>query len=73
MRLNSPIKNIYYENGVRFVKVSLLCDVKPDIMPLTGEGIKDLLNTDFIAPGSIIMTINGDVAIKGEDRWGEWI
>lgn len=73
MILNGPIKGIYFVNGVRYVRVSLLCDVKPDVLPTTGEGIKELVDNDLIAPGSTIMTINGDVAIKGESSWGDWL
>lgn len=73
MILNSPITNIYYDNGVKYVKVSLLADTKPDELPINGEGIKGLTRDDHFGPGSTIVTVNGDIVMKGETSWGNWL
>lgn len=73
MRLNSPIKNMYYEDGDRYVKVDIIADAKPDKLPITGEDVVGLSNSDYIGVGSVIVTVAGDCAIRGESGWGDWL
>lgn len=73
MRLNGPIENSYVEDGKKYVKVCIIADEKPDTLPTTGEDIIGLTENDYIAPGSSIFTINGEVAFRGEVIWGDWL
>lgn len=67
------IENQSTKDDKRMVVASLLSDEKPTILPENGENIDGLSEDDMLAPGTMIMTIAGDVCIKGIQKWGDWI
>lgn len=60
-------------NGVKNVVAYIMTDEKPATMPTDGTDIKGLSASDILAPGSCIITVNGEAALLGENGWGDWL
>ena len=57
-------------NGVRGLRGDFIVDemVETSQLPETWDDGRYV-----IVPGSTVITPNGDVAIKGEEGWGDWL
>lgn len=71
MIVTGAVKTKYVDNKFHG-RIDFLADEKVNVSDIPEEVEYDG-TTYVVDPGSTITTINGDMMIKGESKWGEWL
>lgn len=74
MKVMYPLQTVTVDGDHRYVVASIMTDTKipHSQFPETGENVDGLTAHHILLTGSTIMTPSFDIAIKGEEGWGDW-